>query len=219
MRDITELFGQYKLYQSKEGFRFSVDSVILSDFYNEKKSLKVLDIGTGNGIIPILLVIKEKVEKITGVELQKEVAELAEENTKLNSLDEKIRIINCNIKEFKERNSYDVVISNPPYMVVDGKNINDNSSKSIARHEIELNLKDLVENAKKILKPRGVFYLVHRTHRIPEIIRELENFDFSIERLKFVYHREGETSNLVLIKAVKGKKILCSVEEPLYLDR
>lgn len=218
MRDITELFGGYQIYQSKKGFRFSVDSVILSDFYNEKKSSKILDIGTGNGIIPILLAIKEKAEDITAVELQKEVAELAEENVALNSLGEKIRIVNCNIKDFRERNSYDVVVSNPPYMVVDGKIINDNRSKSIARHEIELTLKELIENAKKILKPRGSFYMVHRSHRISEIIYELENYGFSVERLKFVYHNPDEVSNLVLIKAVKGRKAICSVEPPLYLE-
>lgn len=217
MRDITELFGGHKIYQSKDGFRFSIDSVILSDFYNEKKSLKVLDIGTGNGIIPILLAIKEKAENITGVELQKEVADLAEENIKLNSLEEKIRIMNCNIKDFKERNSYDIIVSNPPYMTVDGKIINDNSSKSIARHEIELNLKELIENSKKILKPRGAFYIVHRAHRVAEIMWQLVEQGFSVERLKFAYHNVGENSNLVLIKAVKGKKSICSVEPPLYL--
>lgn len=218
MRDITELMGEYKIYQSKNGFRFSVDSVILSDFYQEKKNLKVLDIGTGNGIIPILLVIKDKTGDVTGVELQKEVAELAEENIQLNSLESKIRIVNCNIKEFPEKNSYDVVVSNPPYMVVDGKIINENPSKSIARHEIELNLKELIESAKKILKPRGSFYLVHRTYRIPEIMVELERANFAVERIKFVYHGKDKSSNLVLLKAVKGRKVLCSVEEPLYLE-
>ncbi|MGL4968576.1 MAG: tRNA1(Val) (adenine(37)-N6)-methyltransferase, partial [Fusobacteriaceae bacterium] len=188
MKDITELFGGYKIYQFKKGFRFSVDSVVLSDFYNEKKSSKVLDIGTGNGIIPVLLAIKEKADNITGIELQKEVAELAEENICLNSLKDKIRIVNCNIKDFRERNSYDVVVSNPPYMTVDGKNINDNISKSIARHEIELTLRELIVNAKKILKPRGSFYMVHRSQRISEIICELANCDFTLERLKFVYH-------------------------------
>ncbi|MGL4403146.1 MAG: tRNA1(Val) (adenine(37)-N6)-methyltransferase [Fusobacteriaceae bacterium] len=217
MKDITELFGEYKIYQSKKGFRFSVDSVVLSDFYNEKKSSKVLDIGTGNGIIPILLAIKEKAENITGIELQKEVAELAEENINLNSLKDKIKIVNCNIKDFTDRNIYDVVVSNPPYMVVDGKNINDDKSKSIARHEIELTLKELIESAKKILKPRGSFYMVHRSHRVPEIICELANYGFSLERMKFVYHSMGEVSNLVLIKAVKGRKVICSVEAPLYL--
>lgn len=218
MKDITELFGGYKIYQFKKGFRFSVDSVVLSDFYNEKKSSKVLDIGTGNGIIPVLLAIKEKADNITGIELQKEVAELAEENICLNSLKDKIRIVNCNIKDFRERNSYDVVMSNPPYMTVDGKNINDNISKSIARHEIELTLRELIVNAKKILKPRGSFYMVHRSHRISEIICELANCDFTLERLKFVYHSAGEVSNLVLIKAVKGRKVICSVEPPLYLE-
>ncbi|MGL5578899.1 MAG: 16S rRNA methyltransferase, partial [Fusobacteriaceae bacterium] len=93
-----------------------------------------------------------------------------------------------------------------------------NISKSIARHEIELTLRELIVNAKKILKPRGSFYMVHRSHRISEIICELANCDFTLERLKFVYHSAGEVSNLVLIKAVKGRKVICSVEPPLYLE-
>lgn len=218
MRDITELGNGYKMYQDADGFRFSVDPVILSDFYNEKSDLKILDIGTGNGIIPLLLIMKKKINEITGIEIQKESAELALENIKLNSCESQVRIVNWDVKKFSERNSYDVVISNPPYMEIDGKKINREASRSIARHEIALNLRELIEITKKLLKPRGSFYLVHRAHRAPEIMHLLLENGFSIDRVQFVHYKRGENANLVLLKACKGRKTLAKIEGALYLS-
>lgn len=218
MRDLTELENGYKIYQSRDGFRFSVDPVILSDFYQEKIHAKVLDIGTGNGIIPILLVMKNKAQDIVGVEIQKEVADLARENVELNGCTSKIRIVNSDIKDFRERNSFDAILSNPPYMEVDGKKINGNDSKSIARHEIALNLRELIENSKKLLKPRGTLYIVHRAYRLPEINQLLLEYGFAVEKIQMVYSSRGENANLALIKGCKGRKVLTQILEPLYLD-
>ncbi|MGL5057732.1 MAG: tRNA1(Val) (adenine(37)-N6)-methyltransferase [Fusobacteriaceae bacterium] len=219
MRDTTELIGKYKLIQEKDGFRFSVDAVILSDFIPNLKNKKTLEIGTGNCVLPILLVAKEKVENITALEIQETVFNLAKENIVLNNLEEIIKIKNIDIKEFKEGNAYDVVISNPPYMKLDGKKINSSDSKGIARHEISLTLEEFIANSKRILKPVGELYLVHRTYRISEILILLEKYNFSPEKIKFVYHRENSNSNLVLVKAIKGKKVKLEVEEPLYLEK
>ncbi|MGL5122829.1 MAG: tRNA1(Val) (adenine(37)-N6)-methyltransferase [Fusobacteriaceae bacterium] len=217
MEDITELFQGYKLIQKKKGFRFSSDAILLAEFVEEIKDKKVLEIGTGSGIIPILLKIQNKIEKITTLEIQNSVFNLAKKNIEINNLDSNIEVINIDVKNYENRNFYDTVISNPPYMKVDGKNINKNEEKTIARHEISLELKDLIINVKRLLKPRGNFYMIHRTYRLPEIIIELNKNNMFLEKLKFVYHGEGQKSNLVLIKANKGKNIILEVEEPLYL--
>lgn len=219
MRDITDLIGEYKLIQEKEGFRFSVDAVILSDFIPDLKNKKVLEIGTGNCVLPILLVGKDKVKNIKALEIQEAVFNLAKENLALNHLEDRIIVENIDIKEFKEGNSYDVVISNPPYMKIDGKKINLSDSKGIARHELMLTLEDFIANSKRVLKPIGELYLVHRTYRVSEILILLEKYKFSPEKIRFIYHKEGESSNLVLIKGVKGKKVKLEVEEPLYLQK
>ncbi len=220
MKDITELKNKYQLIQDKVGFRLTVDSVILADFVDSNLSDKnILDVGTGNGIIPILLSMREdKNVNITGIEIQEDVSKLAHENIIHNNLCDKIKIINIDVNDFKLGNTYDVVISNPPYMKVDGKKQNDNEGKSIARHEIKLDLKSLISNAKRLLKPIGEFYMVHRTHRLDEIVVALNEASMSIQKIRFVYaSKEEESSNLILIKAVKGKKSILEVVKPLYL--
>ena len=218
MRDITKLFGDYKLFQEKNGFRFSIDAVILSLFIPEKKNKKIVEIGTGNAIIPIILLGKDKIDSITGIEIQKKVSELAIDNSILNGFEKKIRIENCDVKEIKEGNLYDVVISNPPYMKSDGKKVNEEETKTISRHEVYLTLEELIIQAKRLLKPKGEFYMVHQTTRLPEIIILLDKYGFSPEKIRFTYHKKNKKSNLVLIKALKGKKTVLEVDEPLYID-
>lgn len=216
--DITLLTGEYKLIQKKDGFRFSVDAVILSDFFAYPKKGKILDIGTGNGIIPILLFSKEKGENITGIDIQKENVKLAEKNVKLNRLDENIKIVHGDVKEYSMGNSFDYIVSNPPYMKVDGKKQNILSCKSIARHEVKLDLLQLVQNAKRLLKPIGSFSLIHRSYRFTDISRILEDSGFSLKRVRFVYFSKEKNSNLVLVEAWKGKKCKLEIEPPLCLE-
>ena len=210
--DMTILRDNFKLIQKVNGFRFSVDAVILSDFFNPHKDGKVLDIGTGNGIIPILLYAKNKSRDIVGIDIQEENSSLAIRNIELNKLEEYIEIVNYDVKEYPFGNSFDYIVSNPPYMKVDGKKQNDLSSKAIARHEIKLDLYDLVKNAKRLLKPMGSFTLVHKISRV------LEESGFSIKRVRFVYFSKDKNSNLVLIEAWKGKKCQLEIEPPLFLE-
>ena len=216
--DITTLNNGYKLIQKKDGFRFSVDAVILSDFFSPTKKGKILDIGCGNGIIPILLYSKGKGEDITGVEIQEENCELALKNVKLNNLEDYIKIENSDVKEYPRGNTFDYIISNPPYMEVDGKKQNILSCKSIARHELTLNLYDLIRNAKRLLKPMGSITLVHRSYRFTDISRILEDCGFSLKRVRFVYYSKDRNSNLVLVEAFKGKKCKLEIEPPLFLE-
>lgn len=216
--DITTLNNGYKLIQKKDGFRFSVDAVILSDFFSPTKKGKILDIGCGNGIIPILLYSKGKGEDITGVEIQEENCELALKNVKLNNLEDYIKIENDDVKEYPKGNAFDYIISNPPYMEVDGKKQNILSCKSIARHELTLNLYDLIRNAKRLLKPVGSITLVHRSYRFTDISRILEDCGFSLKRVRFVYYSKDRNSNLVLVEAFKGKKCKLEIEPPLFLE-
>lgn len=216
--DITTLNNGYKLIQKKDGFKFSVDAVILSDFFSPTKKGKILDIGCGNGIIPILLYSKGKGEDITGVEIQEENCELALKNVKLNNLEDYIKIENDDVKEYPKGNTFDYIISNPPYMEVDGKKQNILSCKSIARHELTLNLYDLIRNAKRLLKPVGSITLVHRSYRFTDISRILEDCGFSLKRVRFVYYSKDRNSNLVLVEAFKGKKCKLEIEPPLFLE-
>lgn len=216
--DMTLLKEDFKLIQKTNGFRFSVDAVILSDFFTPNREGKVLDIGTGNGILPILLYAKNKAKNIVGIDIQEENTSLAKRNMELNNLSEYVEILNYDIKEYPVGNSFDYIISNPPYMKVDGKKQNDLNSKTIARHEIKLNLVDLVKSVKRLLKPIGSFSFVHRSYRFTEISRVLEESGFSIKRVRFVYFSKDKNSNLVLIEAWKGKKCQLEIEPPLFLE-
>lgn len=220
MEKMTDLINDFKLYQEEDGFRFSVDAVILSDFISNIKNKKILEIGTGNGVIPILLYAKNKLfqSKYTGIEIQKKISELAQKNINYNKCEDTIEIINCDIKDFKKNNSYDVIISNPPYMVLDGKKLNEKDTKLISRHEICLTLEELIKNSKRLLKPRGEIYIVHRAYRIQEILTIFSKYNINVEKIRFVYHKKNENSNLVLVKGNKGIKRILKIEEPLYLE-
>lgn len=216
--DITLLENDLKIYQLKDGFRFSVDPVILVDFFEGNPKGKILDVGSGCGIIPILLAKKKNMQDIYGVEIQESSAKIFKRNILENGLLDKIKILNCDVKDLSCGNTFDYIISNPPYMAVDGKKISDNENKKIARHEICLDLKKLIENAKRLLKPRGEFFLVHRSHRFLEISRILEENNFSVKRVCFTYFDREKDSNLVLIQASKGRKHILKIEKPLFLE-
>lgn len=215
--DVTLLESGTKIYQLVDGFRFSVDPIILVDFFEGKPNGKILDIGSGCGIIPILLAEKKGMNDIYGVEIQKSSTEIFEKNILENGFSEKIKILNCDVAELSLGNTFDYIISNPPYMTIDGKKISENENKQIARHEIFLDLTKLIENAKRLLKPRGEFFLVHRSHRFLEITKILEENNFSVKRVCFTYFDKNKDSNLVLIQASKGRKHILKIESPLFL--
>lgn len=201
-----------KIIQNNDGFCFGIDSVILSDFAkNIKENSDVVDLGTGTGILGLLLCGKTKLRTITGIEIQEDVAKMAERSIKLNELENRFKIFNVNINSvFKEnlleKNKFDVVIMNPPYKELGSGITNENKSKLIARHEITATLEDFVKTAAALLKDKGELYIVHKPERTVDIITKLRENKLEPKELKVVYSRKDTDASLILIKAVKGRK-------------
>lgn len=210
----------YKIIQHKDKFCFGMDAVILSGFANVSEGEKVIDLGTGTGIIPILLEAKTNGNHFTGLEIQPESADMASRSVQYNHLENKIDIVVGDIKEasmlFKKA-SFDVVTSNPPYMNDQHGIKNPDLPKAIARHEVLCTLEDVVREATLLLKPGGRFYMVHRPHRLIEIITELKKNKMEPKRIKFVHPFADKDANMVLIESVRGGKSMVKVEKPLIV--
>lgn len=214
-------YKNLKIIQNKNGFCFGIDSILLSNFASEiKRNSKVIDLGTGTGIIGILLCAKTEASKIIGVEIQKEVYEMAKRSIKLNNLIDKFEIINCNIKELEnklELGTFDVVVTNPPYKKNNTGIQNENEKKLISRHEISASLEDFIKISSKLLKDKKDFYMVHRPDRLVDIIELLRKYKLEPKKLQLVYPKPEKEPNLLLIKATKNAKPFLKMEKPLYV--
>lgn len=215
------LLNGYKILQNPSAFMFGIDAVLLAYFAKSeiRKNDVVVDLCTGNGIVPLLLESAASAEKIFGVEIQKDSAALAKESVSLNGLEEKIKIYNedlkCIVPQIFKKHSISCVTCNPPYMIVEhGKN-NPSDSKAIARHEIFCTLEDVISTAEKLLKPHGKFFLIHRPFRLVEIFNLMERYSLMPKRIQFVQPEEGKEANLVLIEARKNAKDRLKVEKVL----
>ncbi len=210
-----------KIIQNKNGFCFGIDSVLLSDFAKEiRNNSKVLDLGTGTGILCILLSAKTKLQKIYGIDVQEEVVEMAKRSVILNNLEEKIEIIHKNIKELGEifeKNSFDSIVSNPPYKKSNTGKTNEKENKFISRHEVTATLEDFIKISFDLLKDKGSFYMVHRPERLAEIIFTLKKYKLEPKTIRFVHSTYEEEPKLVLIKSVKNAKEFLKVEKPLIV--
>ena len=210
----------YKIIQNTEKFCFGMDAVLLSSFASVKAGEKVLDMGTGTGIIPILLEAKTEGEHFTGLEIQSESAEMAGRSVKLNSLEEKIDIVEGDIKEASNifgKNIFNVVTVNPPYMNDLHGIKNPDMPKAIARHEVLCTLEDVVREASYVLKQNGRMYMVHRPHRLVEIIQAMKKYKLEPKRIRFVHPYDDKEANMVLIEALKGGKSMVKIEKPLVV--
>lgn len=214
-------FKNIKIVQDKDYFNFSLDSILLPNFVEiTRKTKKILDMCTGNAPIPLILSTKTDT-KIYGVELQKEVYDLAKETIKINNLDNQIELINDNIKNLKktfDTETFDIITCNPPYFKKkDDSIINENKVKSIARHEIEMELEDVMIISKALLKNEGSLALVHRTDRLIEIIELMKKHNIEPKRMRLIYPKVNMESNLVLIDGRKNGKEGLKILPPLYI--
>lgn len=210
-----------KIIQNTEGFCFGIDSVLLADFAKEiKRDSKVIDLGTGTGIIGILLCAKTEISRMVGVEIQEEVYDIAKRNVKLNKLEEKFTLMNINIKELGKRQEigkFDAIVTNPPYKKENTGIQNENEKKLISRHEIAANLEDFIRISSQLLKDKKDLYMVHRPDRLVDIIEILRKYRLEPKKLKLVYPKPEKEPNLLLIKATKNAKPFLKVEKPLYV--
>ena len=209
-----------KIVQDTEMFSFSLDSVLLPHFVTLNKNIdKILDIGCGNAPIPLILSTKTN-KKIIGVEIQKEVYDMAVESVNNNKLNEQIEIVNDDINDYYkklESDSFDVITCNPPFFkYLDSSNINKNDYKTIARHEVKLNLNNIFTIARKLLKNNGVIAIVHRPDRLIDIITEMKKNNIEPKKIRFVYPKMDSEANILLIEGSKNGKPGMKVLPPLY---
>lgn len=236
-----------KIIQNKNGFCFGIDSVLLSDFAKKiKDSSRVVDLGTGTGILGILLCAKTNLSEIIGIEIQGEVAEMARRSIELNHLENKFKILNINIKEILkkenkdktnskniennqisnnkmsseinlEKNSFDYVVTNPPYKKINTGKINENEKKLISRHELTANLNDFIETASYLLKDKGTLFMVHRPERLADILEKMRKEKIEPKEITFVYPKMNKEPNLILIKGIKNANPFLKINKPLYV--
>lgn len=213
-------YNGLKIVQNSDWFSFSLDSVLLSNFVKVNNKQKIIDFCTGNAVIPLFLSTKIK-SKILGVELQKEVYDLAVKSVNINKLEDQIEIINEDVKNLKkiyETDSFDLITCNPPYFKLNNtSNINDNDVKAKARHEISLGLDDIFNCAKKILKNNGKIALVHRTDRLIDIIMSMKANNIEPKRIQFIYPFKNAESNMVLIEGTKNGRTGLKVEQNIIV--
>lgn len=212
----------YRIIQKKNGFCFGMDAVLLSGFARVKAGETAVDLGTGTGIIPILLEAKTEGRHFTGLEIQEEFAKMAARSVRLNGLEDRVEIVQGDIREASRlfgKASFDVVTSNPPYMNDSHGLKNPDLPKAIARHEVLCTLEDVVREAALLLKPGGRFYMVHRPHRLAEIISVLREYRLEPKRMKLVHPFVDKEANMVLIEAVRGGRSMMKVESPVIVYR
>ena len=210
----------YQIIQNPEKFCFGMDAVLLSGFAQVKPGAAVLDLGTGTGIIPILIEAKTQAAKICAIEIQEESADMARRSVQLNHLEKKIDIVTGDLKEaerFFDAASFDVITCNPPYMIGQHGLTNPDAPKAIARHEILCTLEDVVRSAAKLLKTGGKFCMVHRPFRLAEIMTVMVQYRLEPKRMRLVYPYADKEPNMVLIEGCRGGRPRMTVEKPLII--
>lgn len=212
----------YFIIQDPARFCFGMDAVLLSGFAKVKKGEKALDLGTGTGIIPILLEAKTDGEAFVGLEIQPESADMANRSVLYNNLESKISIVEGDIKEASNifgASSFDVITTNPPYMIAQHGLKNPEGVKAVARHEVLCTLEDILRESSRILRPGGRFYMVHRPFRMAEIFHRMVEFQIEPKRIRLVYPFIDKEPNMVLIEGARGGRPRLTVEKPLIVYR
>ena len=210
----------YRIIQSPGRFCFGMDAVLLSSFAKVKTGERALDLGTGTGILPILLEAKNKGDFYTGLEIQEESADMARRSVQYNHLEDKVRIVTGDIREAAAlfgAASFHVITVNPPYMIGDHGLKNENEAKYIARHEVLCTLEDVLRESGKLLGNKGRFYMVHRPFRLAEILSGMSRHWIEPKRMRLVHPYIDKEPNMVLLEGVKGAHPRMTVEPPLVV--
>lgn len=222
MEVLNDLVGykNLKIYQNTDWFSFSLDSILLANFVSINKNVnKIVDLGCGNAPIPLILTTKTDA-KIIGVEIQKDSYELAKKSISYNHLEDKIELLNIDMKELKSiysSDSIDVITCNPPYFkYLETSNLNEDEHKVIARHEKMITLEEIISLSRYLLKNNGILAIVHRTERLIEIISLFQKYGLEVKKLRFVYPKVNTDSNMVLIEGRKSGKVGLKLLPPLY---
>ena len=209
-----------KIIQAKDSYRFSVDSILLLNFIRLKNYENIIDLGTGSGIIPLLLFGKKKGLSIYGVEIQKDLADMARRSVELNKLQNGITIIKEDFRNLKnnfKNQQFDVVVSNPPYISMGQGKINPLINKAIARHEIKGDLEDMISVSNYLLKNKGRIYLIYRSAKLIKLVITLKRYGIEPKVIKLIHPRPGENANLVLLEGIKSGKEELKIEDPIFL--
>ena len=209
-----------KIIQKKKAFRFGVDAVLLSHFANVKKHHEVIDLCTGTGIVPILLLGKYNPKRVVGVEIQEDMAEMANRSIELNRVEDKIQIINKDLKDvefIKNAGRFDVLTVNPPYKLANSGIVNLSDKLAIARHEVMCTLDDVISSARALLKDNGRMYMVHRPERLADIIITMKKYKIEPKRIRMVHPNTKKAPNIVLIEGQRDGGSFLKWEEPLFV--
>ena len=225
MEVLHDLVGyqNLKIYQNSDWFTFSLDSVLLSNFVTiQPRYRKILDLGTGNAPIPLILSTRTKAS-IVGVEIQNDIYDLAQKTIQYNHLDHQVQLLHCDMKDLKQMfssDTFDVIVSNPPYFKYHSEHIvNENIHKTIARHEVMITLEELLRLTRYLLKNDGVFAMVHRTERMVEILDLFRKYGLEPKKIQFIYPKVGKDSDLFLIEGRKNGKLGLKILSPIYVHQ
>jgi tRNA1Val (adenine37-N6)-methyltransferase len=212
--------GRIKVVQDAAGYRFSIDAVVLAHHIRPKPTDTVLDLGTGCGIIPLILAYRESSANIIGVEIQKELAEMADKNVRLNNMDDLITIYHKDLKELKgalPAGSIDIVCSNPPYRKTGSGRVNPNSQRAIARHEIKTRLHDILETSAFFLKKVGRIIIIYPAERLTDLLYGMREFGLEPKLLRVVYSSVDSEAKLVILEGRKGGRPGMKIQHPLII--
>lgn len=218
-----EDLGEYglKIIQAKNVYRFTQDAILLVKFVQLKNSERIIDLGSGSGIIPILLSYRKKGLSVYGIEIQEELANMSKRSVKLNKLEEIIHIIHEDIKNIRnifESNQFDVVISNPPYISLGKGVIGTVNSRSIARHELKCNMEDIVSQSNYLLKNKGRIYLIYKSSRLVDLMIILRKYSIEPKVVRFIHFEKKRNAELFLIEGIKGGKKELKVKKPIFIQ-
>lgn len=209
-----------KILQKKRGYRFSIDSILLAHFVRLREGQKLVDLGTGSGVIPIILAMRVKSTRIWGVEIQEELAEMAKRNIEMNQLQDRIHIVKGDVRNLGDRmesEEFDIVLTNPPYRKIRSGRLNLQREKAIARHEIRGSLPDMAKVAFRLLRPKASFYLVYPAGRLADLITFLRESRLEPKELRLVHPNVEKGAKLILLEAIKGGGPALEIQPPLFI--